>query len=82
MGEFGIYRLSGLTALRRFLSAATYQAKLLESTGQLSRHTSRSMSILQRVPIWELRRPRDLATFGKTADMLANHWSTHRIMNK
>ena len=81
-GEFTLRRLSGLAALRRFLSAGTYRAGLLESTGRLSRHSSRSMAFLQRVPVWELRRPRDLAAFGQTADLLAIHWSGHRIMNK
>jgi len=78
-GEFSIRRLSGLNALRRFLSAATYRAKLLESIG-LSQHFGRSMTVLQRVPIWELRRPRDLAGMSKATDLLAKHWSEGRII--
>ena len=81
-GEFRIHRLSGLTALSRFLSASTYRAKLLESTGQFSRHSSRSMTLLQRVPVWELRRPRDLAVMPKATDLLASHWSDDRIIAK
>jgi hypothetical protein len=79
-GELSINRLSGLTALRRFLLSATYRAKLLESTEQLGRHSTRSMTILQRVPVWELKRPRDLASIGKTADLLAAHWSEQRMI--
>jgi hypothetical protein len=79
-GELSINRLAGLTALRRFLLSATYRAKLLESTEQLGRHSMRSMTILQRVPVWELKRPRDLAEIGKTADLLAAHWSEQRMI--
>lgn len=81
-GELAIRRLSGMTALGRFLAAATYRGKLLESAGQLSRHSNRSMTMLQRVPVWELRRPRDLAAFAQAADLLANHWSRHRTIDE
>ena len=81
-GEFRIHSLHGLTGLRRFLSTATYRAQLLEAAGQLSQHSSRSLTMIQRVPLWELRRPRDLATFAQTADMLAIHWSSQHIMNR
>ena len=72
-GESGIRRLSGVTALSHFLSAASYRRKLMQATGHMTRHVSRSLVLLQSVPIWELRRPRDLATLGHTADLLAKH---------
>jgi hypothetical protein len=72
-GEFGLRRLSGLNALRHFLSASTYRAKLMEGTEHLGRHTNQSLELLQRVPLWELRRPRDLETLGRSATLLAEH---------
>ena len=77
-GEFSIRPLSGLNALRRFLSAAIYRPKLLGSMGQVSSYSNQSMTVLQRVPVWELYRPRELATIGTTADRLAVHWAAHR----
>jgi hypothetical protein len=72
-GEFGLRRLSGLNALRHFLSASTYRAKLMEETEHLGRHTNQSLELLRRVPLWELRRPRDLETLGHSATLLAKH---------
>jgi hypothetical protein len=72
-GEFGLRRLSGLSGLRNFLSASTYRAKLVEGTGHLGRHTNQSLELLQRVPLWELRRPRDLEALGRSATLLAEH---------
>jgi hypothetical protein len=74
-GELAITRLEGVEGWRRFLPSATYRPKLLDSPEQLSRHTARSMAVLQRVPLWELRRPRDLAALKGVADLLGNHWS-------
>jgi hypothetical protein len=81
-GEFSLRRLAGLGALRHFLRAATYREKLIASTEQLSKHTDRCLRVLQRVPVWQLRRPRDLATLGQTAELLANHWSGPRIIGE
>lgn len=77
-GEFCIRPLSGLNALRRFLAAATYRPGLLGSMEQVSQYSSQSMKVLQRVPVWELQRPRELTTMGNTADLLASHWAAHR----
>ena len=76
-GDFGIRRLSGLIALRQFLHAATYRPKMMELTQQLARHTERSLALLQCVPVWELRRPRDLASLGHTTDLLTEHWLSY-----
>jgi hypothetical protein len=81
-GELGMRRLSGLTALRRFLSASIYRTGLLESAGRLAQHSRGSITLLQRVPVWEVRRPRDLSAMGKTADLLAGHWSGDLIMDR
>ncbi len=57
-GEPSLSRLSGATALRRFVAAATYRPGLLEPT-ETARHWQRCLEIVGRVPVWELRRPRD-----------------------
>jgi hypothetical protein len=71
-GEFRTSRLSGLAAFRRFLAASTYRPELLASA---ERYSTQSLSLLQRVPLWELRRPLDLAATGETVSLLASHWS-------
>jgi hypothetical protein len=81
-GEFGVSRLSGLTALQRFLAASTYRPGFLDSAEQLSQYSRQSLSVLQRVPIWELRRPRDLAATEKTLASLASRWAGHRMINE
>lgn len=81
-GEFGVSRLSGLTALQRFLSASTYRPGFLDSAEQVSQYSRQSLSLLQRVPLWELRRPRDLAATEKTLIMLASRWAGHRMINE
>lgn len=74
-GNLGITRVSGMLALLRFLPAATYRAKLLEPVEQLPRHSNLSMKLLRHVPVWELRRPRDLSAIDEVASLLAKHWS-------
>jgi hypothetical protein len=81
-GEFGIRRLAGLNALQRFLAASIYRPGILGSMGQLNRYSTQSMTLLQRVPLWELQRPRDLAMIANTADLLITHCSEHRMMDK
>lgn len=80
-GGFEITRLSGLTALQRFLAASTYRPEFLALAEQIRRYSSQGLSVLQRVPLWELRRPRDLAAAEETVDRLAAHWSGHRMIN-
>ncbi len=78
-GEFRTSRLSGLAALRRFLAASTYRPELLASAG---RYSTQSLSLLQRVPLWELRRPLDLTATRETVSLLASHWSGCRMINQ
>jgi hypothetical protein len=81
-GDLNIGRLSGATALRRFWSASTYRPRMLASAEQLGWYSSQSLSVLQRVPVWELTRPRDLQGMSKTVDLLASHWANRRIISK
>jgi hypothetical protein len=74
-GDFSLSRLSGLAALSRFLAASTYRPEMLGPAGQLSRYSRQSLSVLQRVPLWELRRPRSLAKAGEVVSLLAKHLS-------
>jgi hypothetical protein len=57
-GEQRLLRLSGVTALRRFVVAATYRPELL-GEAEMARHWERCLRIARDVPVWELRRPRD-----------------------
>jgi hypothetical protein len=72
-GEFEVRLLEGFTALRRFLSAATYRPRLMASEHQVTHHAAASVRLLQRVPVWELRRPRDLESLPATTDRLLAH---------
>jgi hypothetical protein len=71
-GEPSLSRLSGATALRRFVAAATYRPELLDST-ETARHWQRCLEIVGRVPIWELRRPRDWQAMDRVMDGLCRH---------
>lgn len=72
--EWSISRLTGQTALRRFVAAATYRGVLLEPMGQLSAHWGRCLELVRRVPVWELQRPRDLSAMDQTVALLTSHW--------
>ena len=58
-GELQVTRLRGVAALQRFLTAALYRTALLEPAVSLTEYWERGAEILRRVPVWELRRPRD-----------------------
>jgi hypothetical protein len=75
-GDFRIRRLSGLAALSHFLAASTYRPEMLDRSCQLmSKYSRQSISVLQRVPLWELRRPRHLAKAAQVVDLLTKHLS-------
>jgi hypothetical protein len=80
-GDIEITRLSGLVALRRFLKAATYRPRLLQTERQVSEHAATGVRLLQRVPVWQLRRPRNLAMLADSTEGLLAHWARHRIMS-
>jgi hypothetical protein len=73
-GASDILRLSGRTALSRFLSAATYRGVLIEPMGRMSAYWRSCLELVRRVPVWELTRPRDLSSMDKTVRLLERHW--------
>jgi hypothetical protein len=75
-GEWCVIRLSGGAAVRRFVSAATYRGALLEPMGKLGAYWRQCLELVRRVPVWELKRPRDLAAMDQTVDALTGHWDS------
>jgi len=73
-GEHGLVRLSGLNALQRFVAAATYRGELLEKMGLSSKYWHRCLELLQKVPVWELTRPKDFSIMADTIAMLESQW--------
>jgi hypothetical protein len=73
-GEAGLRRLSGLRALERFVSAATYRGELLQQMGLSGAYWQSCLQLLQKVPVWGLAREKDLTKLGDAADILAQHW--------
>jgi len=74
-GEHNLVRLSGLNALQRFVAAATYRGELLEKMGLSAAYWQNCLELLQKVPVWELTRPKDLSIMADTVAMLETHWS-------
>lgn len=72
-GPLSIRRIFGLAALRQFWSASTYRPKLMAAEHS-ARYRSQSLSFLQRTPVWEFSRPRDLESIGTAIDALASEW--------
>lgn len=66
-------RLSGLTALRRLIGAATYRGDLLEPMGHLGGYWNQCAELLRRVPVWELARPRDSAKLSNSIALVLSH---------
>lgn len=58
-GETGLTRLTGTTALRRLVQAATYRGELLEPMGRLAEHWQRCADLARSAPIFRFARPRD-----------------------
>lgn len=79
-GDFSIARMLGFTAWRRFLSGATYRPRLFDSIIRMDRYFERSIAVLQQIPIWELRRPRDLGKNDEIADQIIRHWAESLII--
>lgn len=69
-GETAVARLTGVTALRRFVVAATYRGELLEPMGQVAAHWERCVALARRVPIWEFSCPRDWSAMETVIGML------------
>lgn len=62
--------LSGQEALQRFLSVSTYRSELLKAMGQVVPYSRRCLKLLQRVPVFELQRPRDFAAIDKSLELI------------
>jgi hypothetical protein len=73
-GEVGLARLTGLAALRRFITAATYRGDLLEPMGQTAAHWNRCADLLRNTPVWVLSRPRDWAAMDAMMERLTTQW--------
>jgi hypothetical protein len=73
-GEPGVARLTGMTALRRLVAAATYRGELVEPMGQAAAHWERCAELAQRVPVYPFTRPRDWAALDAAMGMLIEHW--------
>jgi hypothetical protein len=74
-GEPQLVRLQGLNALHRFVAAGVYRGELLEKMGLSGAYWQRCLELLQKVPVWELTRPQDLAIMADTVAMLQSHWN-------
>jgi hypothetical protein len=64
-----------LTAQERFVELVrhSYLAELLESTGEAEAHFRQVVSLASRVPVFRLRRRRDLALLPQVAKLVMHH---------
>ena len=69
-GETRLTRLTGISALRRFVAAATYRGYLLEPMGQIAAHWERCIELVKRVPVWEFQRPKDWSEMERAMNLL------------
>ncbi len=69
-GENRLTRWTGLAALNRFVTAATYRGDLVDPAGQAATHWERCANLIKRVPVWEFRRPKDWAAMDGAMNML------------
>ena len=74
-GELGLTRLNGAEALKRFLSATSYRPEFLDPLGKKGPFIQDGITIVSKVPIFELRRPRDLSAIEDSIGMLELHWN-------
>ncbi len=78
-GEVRIQRLTGFDSLQRFLSASQWRADLLLSAGSPAEYMRQCADLLQRVPVSEFRRPRDLSTLAESVRFLSYYWKNALI---
>jgi hypothetical protein len=60
-GDLEVRRLTGISALRAFVAAATYRPRFVSEPAELAGHWRLCTEIARRVPVWQLTRPRDWA---------------------
>lgn len=73
--EHKLERLRGINALERFVTAATYRGELLCQMGLSATYWQHCLRLVQRVPLWELQRQKDLKMLVEVSRMLVQHWS-------
>lgn len=76
-GETNLVRLTSTAALCRFIASATYRGDLIEPMGRLAEHWERCAELLRRVPVFELKRPRDWSAMAGVLDLLQAHWQKY-----
>jgi hypothetical protein len=74
-GELSITQLIGQAALQGLVRAATYRGPLLEPMGKMGWYYRQCLELIQRIPIWQFQRPRDLARMDQAVCYLREHWS-------
>jgi hypothetical protein len=72
-GEPQIERLTGRAALSRFVPAATYRRDLLEPMGHLGAYWRDCLDLMQRVPVYTLRRQRRLSAMEELVALVEDH---------
>ena len=73
-GDEGLFPLTGLAALRRFITTATYRGDLLEPMGQTAAHWNRCADLLRCTPVWNFARPRDWSKMDTVMERLTTQW--------
>ena len=69
-GDLKRTRLTGSSALRRLVAAATYRGEVVDELGGLAAQWETLASIAERTPIYELSRPRDWSAMASAAALL------------
>jgi len=72
-GELNLVRLSGINALKRFITSATYRGGLIHRMGISSSYWQQCLDIIETVPIWELSRPKNLQNMDEVVETLESH---------
>jgi hypothetical protein len=72
-GDLRLSRLTGQSALQRFVAAATYRGALLEPMGKMGSYWQQCLELVRRVPVWELRRPRDPSAIPQIIQLLEEY---------
>jgi hypothetical protein len=75
-GDSGLTRLTGKSALSRFVAGATYRGDLLEPMGRIAAHWELCARLLRHVPVWEFRRPKDWGAMEESMNVLLRHFRT------
>ncbi len=72
-GDLRLSRLTGQSALQRFVAAATYRGALLEPMGKMGIYWQQCLELVRRVPVWELRRPRDPSAIPQIIQLIEGY---------